>query len=129
MKIEAETIIGQGKVFIDENKIIHAIPVGDIDGATAAAFVASINRYMNGIGKNASGIVDLNKCGKQTTEARQIFKTLNDNENVGRLAFLGFHPVAKVLANFAITFSKNRNIHFFTTEEEALAWLMEVNNG
>lgn len=125
MKTGTETIIGHGKVFIDEDNIIHAIPVGDIDGVTATAFVTVIRQHMNAMGKKSLGMVDLNKCGKQSAEARKIFKTLNDSENVGKLALLGVHPVAKVLANFAMAVSKNRSIHFFSTEEEALAWLKD----
>ena len=70
-------------------------------------------------------LVDLNKAGQASSKARETFKGMSEDENVGRVAIFGVHPVAKVLASFFMEVSKNRNIRFFKTKEAALEWLKE----
>ena len=69
--------------------------------------------------------IDLNKAGKGSPEARKIWKKLTENEKTGRVAFFGLHPVARVLASFTMGVSKNKDMRFFKTREEALEWLKE----
>jgi hypothetical protein len=72
-----------------------------------------------------SYLIDLNKCGKNSPEARQIWNQLSDDEKTNKVAIFGIHPVARVLANFSMGTSKNKNQHFFKTQEEAMTWLLE----
>ena len=70
-------------------------------------------------------IVDLTHGGKSSPEARKIFKELSELERTGKIALIGIHPVARVIASFVMGISKNKDMRFFKTKEEALAWLKE----
>jgi hypothetical protein len=117
--------IGESRVCLGEDNIIYAIPIGDIDEKIATSIIEAIRDLMNIVGENVNGIVDLNKCGEQSPKARKIFRELNDDKRVGRLAFIGMHPVARVLASFAMGISRNKNLRFFKSKEDALVWLKE----
>ena len=47
------------------------------------------------------------------------------NEKFGKIAHWGINPVAKILASFVMGLSKKTEMRFFTSKEEALAWLKE----
>ena len=70
-------------------------------------------------------LVDLNKAGKPTSEARKIGKERLEEEGVGKVALFGLHPVARVLASFVMGVSKKEDMKFFKTKEEAIAWFKE----
>ena len=125
MKEDREILIGEGHIYLDRDNIIYAAPVGEIDEKIAIEFKDGILKFMNRFEGKVNGIVDLNKCGKQSSKARAVFEELNDDKKVGKLAFFGMHPVARVLASFAMGVSKNKDMRFFKTKEEALAWLKE----
>lgn len=122
---DREIRIGNSSVCLGNDDIIYATLVGDVDERMAIAFKENILKLASMVEGKANGIVDLNKGGKQSSEARKVFNELNDDEKVGKLGFYGLHPVAKVLASFAMSIAKNKNLRFFKTKEEALAWLEE----
>ncbi|MFA5419450.1 MAG: STAS/SEC14 domain-containing protein [Bacteroidales bacterium] len=68
-------------------------------------------------------LIDLNKCGKNSPEARNIWKEMSEYENTLKVATYGLNPVARVIASFVIGTYKNSNLRFFKTKEEALDWL------
>ena len=71
-------------------------------------------------------LVDLNKAGKQTTLARNVWTDLcNQGERPVKVALWGLHPVAKLLASFYIGLSGNKKCKFFSTKEAAMKWLKE----
>jgi hypothetical protein len=119
--------IGEGYVYYDGANIIYAAPVGDIDEKTAVEYRDTILKFVNianAKGK-VNGIIDLNKGGIQSSAARKVFKKLNEDKRVGKIAFLGVHPVAKMLASFSMGPSRKKDMKFFKTKEEALAWIKE----
>jgi hypothetical protein len=78
---------------------------------------------MNQVGGKIKILVDNSKAGKATSEARKTFQELMDLKQFGKVAIFGTHPVARVLASFVIGLSRKRDVRFFGSEEEALAWL------
>jgi hypothetical protein len=60
-----------------------------------------------------------------SAKARRFGKTGFEKEETGKVALIGMHPVARVLASFVIGMTRKEDLRFFKTEEEALAWLKE----
>ncbi len=122
---EREIWIGESRFYLDEDNIIYAAPIGDIDEKMAIAIKENILKLANMVDGKVNSIIDLNKVGKPSIKARMIGKEALGHEKVGKLAFYGLHPVAKILASFAMGVSDNNNMRFFKTKKEALAWLKE----
>ena len=70
-------------------------------------------------------IIDSNKVGKQTSEARRIFEKLTIHEKYNKIAIQGRHPVAREIATIVMAVSKKKDMGFFKTREEALSWFKE----
>ena len=85
-------------------------------------FKKNVLKLLNVADGKVDSPVDLNKV-KPSVAARNIGKDAFQHEKVGKLAIFGMHPVAKMLASFLIGTSNKKDIRFFKTKEEALAWL------
>ena len=48
-----------------------------------------------------------------------------ENEKIGKVALFGLHPVARVIAAFIMGITRKKDMRFFKSKEEALAWLKE----
>jgi len=70
-------------------------------------------------------LLDINKAGQVSSGARKIGKETFEDEKVGKVAFVGLHPVARVIASFVMGVTRKKDMRFFKTKEEALAWLKE----
>ena len=68
-------------------------------------------------------LVDLNKAGKGSSEARKLAQENMKDGTLGKIALFGLHPVARVLAAFILGVTSKKDARFFKTKEEALAWL------
>lgn len=123
---EKEIWIGENKTFfLTDLNIIHVIARGE-QTAEIAIMQKETNYKLFGLTeKKISYLIDLNKCGKNSPEARQIWNQLSDDEKTYKVAIFGIHPVARVIANFSMGTSKNKNQRFFKTQEEAMTWLLE----
>ena len=51
------------------------------------------------------------------------------NETIGRVAFWGLHSITKTIASFVIGLSKNNNLKFYNSEEDALERLNAIGKG
>jgi len=125
---EKEMWIGENKTFfLSDLNIIHVVARGE-QTTEIAVLQKELNSKLiaSNKGKKISYLVDLNKCGKNSPEARQIWNQLSESEKTNKVALLGLHPVARVIANFSMGASKRNNQRFFKTQEEAMAWLQEA---
>jgi hypothetical protein len=122
---DREIRIGENRLYLGEDNITYFVLVGEHDENIAIACGEAFLKLINmGEGKvNALG--DLNKTEKQSPEARKIWREISENEKVGKLALIGMHPVARVLVSFVTGTTKKKDMRFFKTKEEALAWLKE----
>lgn len=122
---EREIRVGENRFYLDEDNILYVTIIGETDEKIAV----EINEaYLNLLTKHEGKMdvfIDLNKAGKGSSEARKIWKKMTENVRTGRVAFFGLHPVARVLASFTMGVSKNKDMGFFKTKEEALTWLRE----
>ena len=122
---EREIWVGESRFFLGEDNILDITNVGEIDEKTAIAMKEALLKLMNMVEGKVHTLTDLNKAGKTTPQARNIFQGLAEHEKAGKVAQVGMHPVARVLGSFVMGVSKKKDFRFFKTREEALAWLKE----
>jgi hypothetical protein len=120
---DREIWIGENRLYLDEDNIFNVVIVGEIDAKTANAMKYAGLRLNNMFRGKAKALIDLNKAGKHSSEARKIWKESSELEIADKIAYFGLHPVARVLASFVMGVSKKKDMRFFKTKEEALAWL------
>ena len=109
-------------IFYVEDNILYIISNGDTDQAAAIRIKELILEFFKERNKT-SIFVDMNNFGKITPEARRTAKEVMNHEKTGNIAFVGNHPVARVIAEFLMLVSGNKRSRFFSNEEEALTWL------
>jgi len=117
---EKKIHVGRNLVYV-KDEIVHVIAIGDNDEETALRIRCLALEIQEKFG-SLNAMIDLNKAGKSTPEARKVWKELTELGNV-KVAFVGLHPVARVLASFTMVVSGNKNTRFFSSQDEALSWL------
>jgi len=122
---DREIWIGKNRLYLDEDNIAYFVVVGEHDEKKAIALKEAFLKLTDMVEGKVNALGDLNKAGKQSPEARKIWKELSENKKFGKIAIFGMHPVARVLASFVIGTTKKKDMRFFKTKEEALAWLKE----
>lgn len=120
--------LGECTWLLDEDNVLHIHSEGNIDGDFARECIKVSERLIEAVQGQIDMLIDTNKTGKQSSEARQIWKEFSERPIVRRVAVHGLHPVARVAASFITGIlspdGKNKT-KFFKTREEALAWLNE----
>ena len=121
-----EMLVGQNKFFLGNDNILYVFAIGDADGESAATFNKVVTRFRNQLSKPVTGVlVDLDKAGASTPEARKVWRQMSEEgDQTIPAAFIGLHPVARVLAAFLIGVSSNKNLRFFSRKEDAVNWLL-----
>ncbi len=123
MQNEREIRVGQNRIYLGEDNILYFINVGEIDEKTARESCEAMAKVA-ALGKGTVNyLIDLNRGGKTTAEARQILREYTETGVKGKLGFWGLHPVARVLAAFFMGVTQKKDMRFFKTKEEALDWL------
>ncbi len=122
---DKEIWVGENRLYLSKDNILHVIRIGDIDEKTATAIKDASFKLVNLLKGNVDVLVDLNRSGKGSPEARQIWKEISEEDRFRKVALWGLHPVASVLASFVIGSSQKKDFRFFKTKEEALTWLKE----
>lgn len=122
-----EIWVGENRICLGEDNIMYITNVGEIDEKMAIAIIKAVHKLTNLVEGTIHTLTDLNKAGKTSPEARKIFQELTDEEGTqGKIAFFGVHPVARVIGTFFMGISKKKDMRFFKSKEEALAWLKEA---
>ena len=122
---DREIWVGESRFYLGEDNIFYITVVGEVDGKTAAEVTEIDNKFKSMVEGKLNVLADLNKGGKQSVEARKIWKEMTEGDRTGKIAMYGMHPVARVLASFVMGVSRKKDMRFFKTKEEALAWLKE----
>ena len=121
---DREIIMDAGRLYLGDDNILYITPFeGDMDEKLAIEACRAALGLQNMIEGKVNALIDLNRVGKQSAGARQRWKEWNDNEKTGKVACIGMHPVARVLASFVMGVSRKRDMRFFNIKEDALAWL------
>ena len=122
---EYEYKINNHTMLLAQNAVILITVKGALDRETVIRLSDIMQRfipYLENTGQ-FNVLIDLNHAGKPSIEARETLKKLNDHPKIGKVAHFGMNPVAKVLANFVMGISKNKNMRFFHSRESAEEWL------
>ena len=122
---EKEIWIGENRLYLAEENILYEMIVGDIDDKTAIEIREATYKLMGNIDGKFDILIDINRAKKPSKKARDIFKEFLENRKWGKVAIFGMHPAARMIASFGMGVSRKKDMRFFTTEEEALAWLNE----
>ena len=121
-----EIRVGESIVYLDEENIAHVTAVGEVDDNMAKLIEETFIKLINNSEDSIIFFIDLNKAGKPSPKARQMFKELGIHKKTKKVALYGIHPVAKIIATFCMNINFNKgNIRFFTTKKEAFEWIME----
>ena len=120
-----EIRLGESKYCLSDDNIIQVSEVGKVDNNKAIIIKELAHKFIRMSTEKVSILVDLNRTGKPSADARKNFHEINEHEKVNKVAFFGMHPVAKVIASFLIGISQKKDIRFFKTREDALVWLKE----
>ena len=122
---EREIRIEESRYYLGKDNVVYVTIIGEVDKKIANRYREAGAKMINMIEGTANVLVDINKAGKLSPEARGVFKELTENENARKIAIFGLHPVARVIASFFMGTTKKKDMRFFKTKEEALAWLKE----
>ena len=98
---------------------------GELDEETQIGINEAGYKLMNTVEGKVHALIDLNKAGKVSPGARKRQVEISGHEKTAKVALFGLHPVARVVASFFMGISRNKDMRFFKTEKEALAWLKE----
>jgi hypothetical protein len=122
---DREIRIGENRLYLREDNILRITILGELDEETQIGINDAGYKLMNTAEGKVSVLVDINKAGKVSPGARKRQVEISEQEKTGKVALFGLHPVARVIASFFMGISQKKDMRFFKTEEEALAWLKE----
>ena len=122
---EREIWVGESRLYLGEDNILYINIVGEVDEKTAIAIKEADLKFKNIVEEKFDVLADLNRTGKPSIEARSIWRKMAEHEKSGKIAMFGMHPVARVIASFIMGVTKKKDMRFFKTKEDALAWLKE----
>ncbi len=122
---DREIWIGKNRIYLDEDNILYYTGFGEHDEKTAIEIMKASLRLANMVEGKVDVILDHNNAGKSCPATRNIYKGMTEHEKFGKIAHWGVHPVARVLASFVMGTSRKKEMRFFKTREQALAWLKE----
>lgn len=124
-KNEREIWVGENRIYLSDDDILFVIAVGEQTDEKVFAQRDAINKLIEEVEGKVNLIVNADKSGKASSKARKVFQEISEDKRIGKIAILGTHPVARVLASFVMGISKKKDMRFFGSKEEAMAWLKE----
>ena len=122
---EREIWVGKNRLYLGEDNIQYITIIGEVDEKMEIRINEASLNLVNMVERKMNTLIDLNKAGKTSPGARMRQKEISEHARVGKIALFGLHPVARVIAAFVMGRSRNKDMRFFKTKEEALAWLKE----
>ncbi len=120
-----EIRIGKNRLYLDEDNTLHISDVGKIDEKIAILCKNAAFKLMSMVEGKVNVFIDIDQAEKQSAEVRKGWKEFSEHRKLGKIALFGMHPVARVVASFVMGTTKKKDLRFFKTKEEALAWLKE----
>jgi hypothetical protein len=121
---EFEFKMGENKLSLIEGNIIDIVAQGEQTTEIALNHEKICELLSSGLEGKINYLIDLNKCGKNSTEARKLWKEMSERENTNKVATFGLNPVARVIASFVIGKLQKGDLRFFLTKGEAMSWIV-----
>ena len=122
---EREIWVGESRLYLGEHNIIYETLVGEQDEKAVLAIYEASNRLANTVEGKVNVLVDLSEAGQASSGARKKGQEMLEDKIFAKVALFGLHPVARVVASFFMGVTRKKDIRFYKTREEALAWLKE----
>lgn len=122
---EQEFTIGENRIVLLDNSTIYIEAIGEQTDDHAREILKLYQKLYSELPGKINQLVNLNRSGKSSPKARQVYEEMNNHERTYKVAVYGIHPVARVLAAFVTGLTEKKNIEFFINKEEAMAWLNE----
>ena len=122
---DRETWVGGNRIYLGEDNVLCVTIFGEVDEKIEIGINEACLKLVNMVEGRVNTLIDLNKAGKSSPEARKRQREMSEHEKTGKLALFGLHPVARVVASFLMGISQKKDVRFFKTREEALAWFKE----
>ena len=110
---EREIWVGESRFCLGEDDILYETIVGKQDEKTVIAALEYHNKFKNMVEGKMKMLLDINKAGQVSSGARKIGKETFEDEKVGKVTFVGLHPVARVIASFVMGVTRKRDLRFF----------------
>ena len=120
---DREIWIKENQLYVGDDNIIYDIAKGETDEEIALGIKKAILKLASLDPGKANLCVDLSKAGKPSPAARKIYLSITENKKIGKIALVGLHPVAQVLASSITTLSGKKDLRFFKYKKSAEAWL------
>ncbi len=108
---------------IGDDNIFYVTLNGDADDEMGIEIDRMINRMVEDVDGEIDLLIDLNRAGKTSSRSRKLFKAFSETGKCRKVALFGMHPVSMVIASFVMGISRNKNMTFFKTREDAMEWL------
>lgn len=122
---DKEMWLGESRFYLGDDNILYIDVVGELTDDMAEPLKEGALKLMNMVPGKVNVLADLNKVGIPSAKVREKGMEAAEYEKAGKVALFGMHAVARVIASFWIGLAKKKEIRFFKTKEEALAWLKE----
>lgn len=116
-KNENEYLIGGNRTVLSEN-IIHVIAVGEQTEEMASLIKELHLKLFNLVEGEINFLIDVNRCGKNSHQARLVWNELSENDKTNKVAVFGLNPVARVIASFVIGFSSKKTNVFLLQKKK-----------
>ena len=123
--ISTEFWVGPTQVTLMDGDTLNVKAMGPQTYETAMAHLKIFEHFYEQVNKPLKFLIDLNDAGKNSAEARKVWKDISEHEYTSKVALVGIHPVARVIAGFVMSISTSNKIKFFSTREKALKWFYE----
>jgi hypothetical protein len=109
-----------------DDGILRVVLIGYMGKEEAEAFVEDTLPFRETVteAEPLRVLWDASQAGKTSWAGRKAYNKLNSDRRVGKVAAVGANRYTRVLGSFVLKATGRDNIHFFDSEEEAMAWLM-----
>jgi hypothetical protein len=114
---------GENATYLIHENIIYVVAIGEQTEESALYQKEVTKIFTSRLTGQVNYLINLNKCGKNSIEARHVWKGISEEDRTDRVALFGMNPVAKVLASFFMGIVGRKNQRFFSNKEDALEWL------
>ena len=123
---DREVRVRRNRIYLGEEGIIYMTAVGEQDEKIAIDFRDAFIKIANVVEGKIDLLIDANKAGQPSSKARKIIQEgVLKYEKTGKVAVFGASPPVRVIASFVMGVTRKKDMRFFKTKEEALAWLKE----
>lgn len=122
-----EVYAGSNKLILIKKNLLEFIADGGYEIEDALLVKEVLFKLITKADEDYVMLADISKVGKSSSEARQVWKELNESCKNRKIALIGMGVAARVLSAFALAFTVSKNVKLFTTRQEALKWLGRIN--